>query len=118
MDSTTHTPGPWAVDSGDGGDPSVGVGPTPTTVFINVPNDDRFRVVEIATVNDTIYDNDEDGHPLYCGDPAANARLIAAAPELLAIVKALVAPCIYERQADRIAEARRIIARVEATEED
>lgn len=88
--TATYTPGPWTVEPGDGGDPSVGMGPTPTTVFVGVPNDDRFRVVEIATISDTVYGDDEDGHPLYWGDAAANARLIAAAPELLAALKRAV----------------------------
>ena len=82
-----HTPGPWTIEPGDSGDPSVGVAPTPTIVFTTIPNrEDRF--IDIAVVGSTVYDNGEDGNALSWGDPEANARLIAAAPDMFRFVEA------------------------------
>jgi len=85
--AATHTPGPWTVEPSDVGDASVGLAATPPTVFVGVPNDDRFRTVTVAIVSATTYGNDEDGYPLTFGNVDANARLIAAAPDLLAACK-------------------------------
>lgn len=82
-----HTPGPWTLEPADSGDASVGLSSAPAVVYAGVPNDDRFRHVDIATVGSTEYSNDEDGHPLHYGDADANAHLIAAAPDLLACLR-------------------------------
>jgi hypothetical protein len=101
-----HTPGPWEVDPGDAGDSSVGLAPTATTVFVNVPNDDKFRIVEIARILPTTYGNNEEGDPLSWGDADANALLIAAAPRLLSALK-LVRPVIEKETKRWLAEALR-----------
>lgn len=76
------TPGPWSFEPSDSGDSSVGLAPTPPVVFTCIPNRED-RTIDIAVIGTTIYDNSEDGYPQSWGDPDANARLIAAAPELL-----------------------------------
>jgi hypothetical protein len=74
-----HTPGPWEVDSGGiqefhVGSDGVGVPVVP------IYKQDGYLSHPVAWV-----------HPyLYLGDPTADAHLIAAAPELLAALKALL----------------------------
>lgn len=120
MSKTTiarHTPAPWTVEPGDNGDPSVGAEPVQASIFASVPNDDRYRFVEIAIVKDPIYGNDEDGHPMYFGEREANANLIAAAPDLLAALNDVVG--VYERVGGplavdpAVAKARAVLARAE-----
>ena len=105
----SHTPGPWTVEPSDIGDPSVGQAPTPPVVFVSVPNDDRFRRIDIAVVGSTIYDNSEDGYSKSWGDPDANACLIAAAPELLAGLKAFVSFGDYAHNHIEDDEARAVL---------
>lgn len=96
MTASAHTPGPWDLEPSDSGDASVGCAATPAVVFAGIPNDDRFRHVDIAVVGPTEYGNDEDGHPLYYGNADANARLIAAAPDLLEAARYILA--VYDQQ--------------------
>lgn len=88
------TPGPWAISPGDSGDASVGIGPTPPEVWAPAPNGDP---VTICTIREPAYrvepepgDEFDEGLRL-SGDAAANTRLIAAAPDLLAACKAALA---------------------------
>jgi hypothetical protein len=66
-----HTPGPWAVD------------------------DDTLEIFSIVPGHSTgwiakVLGNDDNGRPLSPDEMAANARLIAAAPELLSALRPLV----------------------------
>lgn len=69
-----HTPGPWAYDADS------------KEVFASA---EQYGCGWIALVEG----NDSDDQPLAAEMQAANASLIAAAPELLAAIKVLVAEC-------------------------
>jgi hypothetical protein len=65
----SHTPGPWAVD------------------------DDTLEIFSIVPGHSTgwiakVLGNDDNGRPLSPDEMAANARLIAAAPEMLSALRA------------------------------
>jgi hypothetical protein len=66
MSNATHTPGPWHVRSSEGQQSHV-----------------VYAADNYAIANATTYHGQ---HPLHCAE--ANARLIAAAPELLAACEA------------------------------
>ena len=56
--------------------------PQEPTVFAGNPNP-YYDGIILATLHEPVSSNDEDGHPVYFGNGEANARLIAAAPDLL-----------------------------------
>lgn len=68
-----HTPGPWRVD----GHPDSEM---PCEVVKVFPNGDRGLVCELT-------------HSLFRQNQKANARLIAAAPDLLEALRGLLTPC-------------------------
>jgi len=78
-----HTPGPWNIDG----------------IFIAGPNDET--IAEIVDAPD-----DRDDH-------SPNAHLIAAAPDLLAAIKALLAASMYR---DHPAESDMAIAAIAKAE--
>ena len=87
-----HTPGPWAFDPGDEGDPSVGLGPTEPTIHVEHGDYE----IDIATLYDPIYREDRDPIDEFddciasSGSLQANGALIAAAPDLLAACEAVL----------------------------
>jgi hypothetical protein len=81
-----HTPGPWLYEPADSGDDSVGIQATPPYIFADPQSDGC--VVPICTIDNPcrradrpLVDEYDDGTE-WIGDDVANARLIAAAPEL------------------------------------
>ena len=87
-ETVSHTPGPWHFDPGDGGDASVGLAPTPPSVFHEV-QDGSGEVVEIAYLKipwSGVIPGPDGGSDTL-GDVAANGALLAAAPDLLTKLK-------------------------------
>lgn len=81
-----HTPGPWEYEPGGwGGDESVGVQPAPGMIF-HCYDQSRKASVGIAALERPTYWDRENG-TIAIGQEDANARLIAAAPDLLAASK-------------------------------
>ncbi|WP_404927116.1 hypothetical protein [Mesorhizobium sp. ORM16] len=72
MSEAKHTPGPWRIDAGYEG-----------LVIIGKPAWKRSGEWCIATLDDLLGDHDDEAQ--------ANARLIAAAPDMLAALQAIVA---------------------------
>jgi hypothetical protein len=107
-----HTPGPWfmadwELDDGPNKDviearePEV-VAPGSRSIWPG-----GVRCMQIATVRDSSVDEET---------TSANARLIAAAPDLLEALRGLAYPGAYEGQpseSERIAAARAAIAKAE-----
>jgi hypothetical protein len=94
---------------------SVGIAPSSPVVFTCIPNRED-RSIDIAVIGTTIYDNSEDGYPKSWGDPDANARLIAAAPELLVALKMLLEDGTLDQalmEPGRVSIARAAIAKAE-----
>ncbi|HEY4136462.1 MAG TPA: hypothetical protein VGO34_14755 [Alphaproteobacteria bacterium] len=84
-----HTPGPWAIEHKN-----------PFETFVRgAPNEEGSRYV-VAIV-----------HPGHDNATEANARLIAAAPDLLDALKAVVA--VADRKTDVFDQARAAIAKAE-----
>jgi hypothetical protein len=81
-----HTPGPWHYEPGDVGDDSVGIGPTAPYIYADPENDGN--VVPICTMDTPARPTGQPPRDEYdeciesIGDERANARLIAAAPEM------------------------------------
>lgn len=94
---TTHTPGPW------------GVCPTSETAPYEVTAPDVGRTLHVAKVYKT--------QPQPCETDKANARLIAAAPDLLAACQNMLA-CMDADDGNSLAnaanEARTAIAKATA----
>jgi hypothetical protein len=86
--SAQHTPGPWHYEPEDSGDASVGIQSTPPYIYADPQGDGC--VIEICTLSEPQRKADRDPLDEYdecietIGDYRANARLIAAAPDLLA----------------------------------
>lgn len=86
-----HTRGPWIYDAGDSGDESVGMLPTPPTVYADPDGDGN--VYPVATLErparkaarDPVDEYDEGIEQ--DGDEAGNGPLIAAAPDMLAALR-------------------------------
>jgi hypothetical protein len=93
IEQLTHTPGPWTVD---------------------LLRSDRSRVIRIQDGNGNDIAQTTNGYPREVAEP--NARLIAAAPELLAAARALLA--IYDEHLGGLGlagvrQARAAIAKAE-----
>lgn len=100
--STQHTPGPWHVEKQRA--PNGGV-------FYDVTEENRQAHDRIAMVGP--WTASRDGY-----EAESNARLIAAAPELLAMLRAYAADCICQHDSIRhpdgcgaCEDARELIAR-------
>jgi hypothetical protein len=81
-----HTPGPW---ENKGEDDECGF-------FIITAA--GLLIAEVNSIGPS--QDDPDGFPGCGGDPGANARLVAAAPDLLAALKRVLADCPYVYDAD------------------
>lgn len=94
MTNTQHTPGPW-----------VNGGPQCATIATKAEGGNLGERVAI------VFDDE-----ISLGDAKANARLIAAAPELLAALQAMLgaaheSPVMCEDNAATIAQARAIVSK-------
>ena len=85
MNQSTHTPGPWKVELGS-----------------YDPHTDRYPPVVTAECRDvcTVEDTYDDGE--------ANARLIAAAPDLLAVCERLRRAIAWSHTEDRMDDAEQL----------
>jgi len=92
MNAANHTPGPWRLSDGS---PDVGV-----------VTDEKL----IAMVT-----NDEDS-PMDVDEQLANSRLVAAAPDLLAALRRLLARSFDGDDYDATSEAEAAIAKAEGRE--
>ncbi len=87
----SHTNGKWIYDPGDTGDDSVGIGPT--SPYIVAELNDGKDAVPICTLDEPRRSRGEAPKDEYddgtetIGDLDANARLICAAPDMLAVLK-------------------------------
>lgn len=79
---STHTPGPWAV-----GDVASSFATAPDELCVHAPTDPREHEKPDGTRHGVIICRGMDGPTR-----EANARLIAAAPELLDFVRAVASP--------------------------
>ena len=95
MDKVKHTPGPWNIDE-TGGD--IGV------IYITSLN----SMESMGTVCDLYFKNEHETHRF--SNAKANARLIAAAPELLETLETLVD--LYSRS--RIPARKKAMNKAEA----
>lgn len=110
-----HTPGPWTVEQGDGGLDADARFPSEAKVLVYADGDCEIHPVADCSCNHTCRDENT------C---EANARLIASAPDLLALARVSAAQFrFYEQQhrakgtpeADAKAEVNRELAeRIEA----
>lgn len=74
---TTHTPGPWFVESDD-----------KTPIYVSpVGRHENISICNVMVIDE---DPSESGDWINGSQTKANARLIAAAPELLAALESLV----------------------------
>jgi hypothetical protein len=86
MSDTKWTPGPWFYEPEDRGDDSVGMAGTPPYIYADPQSDGN--AVPVCTMDspcratDRELVNEYDEGIEWIGDDKANARLIAAAPEL------------------------------------
>jgi hypothetical protein len=110
MSNSKHTQGPWKV---------CATGSRVTTTSVNIPD---FRTHGYGCGNDFIADLDDGEYHEYTNDREmrANARLIAAAPELLkelSIIEHMATPPHFSDPLPRIAELARVaIAKAEGRE--
>ncbi len=90
---SAHTPGPWRVDA--------------HRQVVTVDYSERTGMSKLIAPT-------HDGMPR--AEQEANARLIAAAPDMLALLKLFVADCEagHEFAFDSLAAAREVIAKAEA----
>lgn len=91
MSAAKHTPGPWGYE-----DP---MGPDILTIVAN-PSDPVYEWVWVAQIGTAVIEDDDgkviDQRPFW--EHEANARLMAAAPEMLEALEAIVAApdgCVY-----------------------
>mgnify|MGYP001589867077 CR=1 FL=1 len=102
-----HTPGPWAIhwtgrNVTSGKRPSIAAGDTPNVVAAN--GTDQHYIAQMW--------QNENGR----GALEANARLIAAAPEMLALLRHFVKyGHTLNAKSAAMDEARALLARIEAT---
>jgi hypothetical protein len=97
MSKTKHTPGPWMALTGE----VTGILDQASVVHDPGKNKEYVFIAETADIDETL--------PIDVR--IANARLIAAAPELLESLKAVVK--IADRNTDEFVRARAIIAQAE-----
>lgn len=90
--TTKHTPGPWTVDYS---------GPSRLAIM-----DDAYRVIAFGNLQNEIADEDE-----------ANARLIAAAPEMRASIERMITALedCEAGECEEAREARALLARIDGT---
>lgn len=94
----THTPGPWAYDCDS------------KEIFSSIEEHGSGWIARVKG-------NDSEGRELSAEMQAANASLIAAAPELLAALKRLVEYCNNHSDYDAISDADRVIHKAEGRSE-
>jgi hypothetical protein len=105
MSNSKHTQGPWKV---------CATGSRVTTTSVNIPD---FRTHGYGCGNDFIADLDDGEYHEYTNDREmrANARLIAAAPELLDTLKAIL-ECDVRLPFGLLEQTRAAIAKAEGRE--
>lgn len=112
MTPRPHTPGPWQVI--DGAVYAPWSTPAPFTGTDGTPHP-NYHTGLVALIYGTLYHS---GAPdaVEDGDKDANARLIAAAPELLAAARALVneADCFHDDQLRYVEVARPVVEALRA----
>lgn len=106
MTQASHTPGPWSLvdDEWDG-------------IFVQVPQSHKF-VCEVTATN-PVYTTP--GYDISKEEALANARLIAAAPELLSLARKLLTvaedwPMTKAYRSQLIEETKAVIAKVTGEE--
>lgn len=89
------TPGPWIFEPADRGDDSVGIPPTPPYIYADPECD--WNVYPVCMLDEPVRRAGRDPVDEYdeclesSGTVAGNAALIAAAPDLLAALREMVA---------------------------
>jgi hypothetical protein len=104
--STKHSPGPWAIDSGlpPNDRPVIArVGSIPISANMHGPHINDFDSVQMSAANP------------YPAPDLSNAKLIAAAPELLAALELCIASvALQDEDGEALRIARAVVTKIYA----